>query len=273
MIELMKKITSLLISMCFLATSMAQEAPQAEVSDTPKVRRYTVEVIIFSYTEDFGIGSEQFPPDGPPPRDEMETLSDELGLVDEVEVVSAAPKVDLVTYASNVDALEFVLLDRNEFTLTKVIDQFELLDAYETVMHFGWTQPTFPEEDTDPIRLDVFGRPPEGLDGSFALYLSRYLHLVVDLALEAPIEDRYGSEQAVPGYADSRHEYQTDFGSSKQKVHYRIQENRILKNGDIRYFDHPKFGVVAKVTRVEDEEEEAGQEPAEPDPLLGRTSE
>ena len=33
---------------------------------------------------------------------------------------------------------------------------------------------------------------------------------------------------------------------------YRIQENRILKNGELRYYDHPKFGVLAKVTRVEE---------------------
>ena len=32
---------------------------------------------------------------------------------------------------------------------------------------------------------------------------------------------------------------------------YRIEEDRIVKNGDVRYFDHPKFGVVVKVTRVE----------------------
>jgi hypothetical protein len=29
-----------------------------------------------------------------------------------------------------------------------------------------------------------------------------------------------------------------------------------MKNGDIRYFDHPKFGVIAKITRVEETEEE-----------------
>ena len=37
-------------------------------------------------------------------------------------------------------------------------------------------------------------------------------------------------------------------------VYYRIQEDRILKNGELRYYDHPKFGVLAKVTRVEEEE-------------------
>jgi hypothetical protein len=43
-------------------------------------------------------------------------------------------------------------------------------------------------------------------------------------------------------------------------VRYRIFEDRIFKSGDLRYFDHPKFGVLAKITRVEepgDEEPEA----------------
>jgi len=38
-------------------------------------------------------------------------------------------------------------------------------------------------------------------------------------------------------------------------VRYSIQENRILKNGELRYYDHPKFGVLAMVTRIEEEED------------------
>ena len=36
-------------------------------------------------------------------------------------------------------------------------------------------------------------------------------------------------------------------------VRYRIQEDRILRSGELRYFDHPKFGVLARITRVEEE--------------------
>ncbi len=39
-------------------------------------------------------------------------------------------------------------------------------------------------------------------------------------------------------------------------IRYRIFEDRIVKNGDVRYFDHPKFGVIAKITRFEEPEEE-----------------
>ena len=33
-----------------------------------------------------------------------------------------------------------------------------------------------------------------------------------------------------------------------------------MRNGELRYFDHPKFGVLAKITRIETEEEEDGGE-------------
>ncbi len=43
-----------------------------------------------------------------------------------------------------------------------------------------------------------------------------------------------------------------------------------MKNGELRYFDHPKFGVLAKVTRVEEpEEEDTGDDTGA---LVGRLS-
>ncbi|MGB5689254.1 MAG: CsiV family protein, partial [Woeseiaceae bacterium] len=39
-------------------------------------------------------------------------------------------------------------------------------------------------------------------------------------------------------------------------VRYRIQENRILKSGELRYYDHPKFGLLAAVIRIEEEDED-----------------
>ena len=66
------------------------------------------------------------------------------------------------------------------------------------------------------------------LDGSLTLYLSRFLHLVVDLEL--------GAANATP-------------------VFYRIEEDRILRNGELRYYDHPRFGLLARVTRVEESDD------------------
>jgi hypothetical protein len=254
----MKAIATLLIPFFCLAPAFAQdELPEAEPAEE-EIRRYTVEVVIFSYAEDVAVGGEQFFADKPAIEEELDDFVEGLDLVDELSVTPATRKIDLVRYAKDPELLKFVLLTEDEYTMTGVTDQFELLDVYETVMHFGWTQPTFPQEETEAIELSTFGDVPEGLEGSFTLYLSRYLHLVVDLALEAESEVADDIDQ---GFAFAYPEVQ------ELPTYYRIQENRIVKNGDLRYFDHPKFGVVARVTRVEKEEPE-DEDPAEPDLLL-----
>ncbi len=139
------------------------------------------------------------------------------------------------------------------------------------MMHFGWTQSTRPQEETQAIELHRFGKPPQGLDGSFTLYLSRFLHLVVDLALDAPEDFSISAAVDEPhlAFGDSRSRFGDEIGLRPQSVRYRIQENRIVRNGDVRYFDHPKFGVVAKITRVEEEEIDADNAPGM-EPLVNR---
>ena len=108
-----------------------------------------------------------------------------------------------------------------------------------------------------PLRR--FAEPPEGLDGALTLYLSRYLHLVVDLQLEAPRADDPPPEP-VPAFGDYPAFQDDGLFEEPGAAYYRIQENRILRNGELRYYDHPKFGVLALVTRVEEEEEETPEE-------------
>ena len=269
----MNRFATLLTTLLFLATAAAQEAVDDQLVEETPIRRYTVEVIIFSYEENVSVGSEIFLPDEPPP--EEEPLFDEDGNVfgddraaadDEVVEEEAPPAWTVVlpvSTAASEDAgdlnpFELVLLPEEEFTLVRAARQFELLDAYETMMHFGWTQPTFPEEDTPPIELRLLAQPPEALDGTLTLYLSRYLHLVVDLALDAPdeFEEEVVDDDSFFSFSDARDRYGDDDAFARMPVRFRIQENRILKNDELRYFDHPKFGVLVKVTRVEEPEEE-----------------
>ena len=222
-----------------LAPALAQELP--DEPEAQEIRRYTVEVIVFEYSQDVATGSEVFLPDEPEP--ELLPLEDSLVFTDEPAAEPAEEPAEELEEAEPLPDIELVLLDEEDYQLGEEFGRLERLQAYEPLMHFGWTQATWPQEETEPLPLFRFARPPEGLDGSLTLYLSRYLHLVVDLQLAAPVPV---DPEALP-------------------VYYRIEENRILKNGERRYFDHPKFGVLALVTRVEDEEDE---EPGEGE-LLG----
>jgi hypothetical protein len=229
---------------------------QDELLDEEQVpiKRYTVELIVFSYQENVGVGTELFP-------------ADEIALpTEEIEEIAVAERVRRHPDAVG---LTSVFLTEEELTMYDVVERLELLDAYDPIMHVGWTQAGFPLQDTDALDVTVFGEPPAGLDGSFTLYLARYLHLVVDLSMDAPVEViEFEFDD------DSFYEFE-DTTPLDGPVRYRIQEDRIVKNGEIRYFDHPKFGVVAKVSRIEEtEDEEAEDEETlnDGETLLSRTA-
>lgn len=258
------------------------------------IRRYTVEVVVFRYAENVSVGNEVFVPDPPPIVEENVSgpspltgdadagqalagggqaltvdavdgqalanvgsaatdAGDATSVEDEAEQHAEATEPPL---QSGKPVVEYLLLTEDELTLGDVIAKFELLDAYDTLMHFGWTQTVFPEMEPKLIEIDSLAEPAPGLDGSFTLYLSRYLHLNVDLALEKPpaFDDPVAIEDPVRSFGDARMGYDLFSTTTAGKVRYRIQEDRIFKSGDLRYFDHPKFGVVVKVSRVEETE-------------------
>lgn len=212
----MNRRDSLLLLPLLAASVFAEGTLEDEQID---VRRYTVEIIIFSYAQEVSTGTEIFPADEPPIE---EFLEDDF-LIEDSPI---EPLPEPVQY-------ELVALSDQDFSLDDIYERMEQLDVYEPLMHFGWTQPTYPKEDTVARPLNSFAAPPAGLEGDLTLYLSRYLHLVVDLQLDAPPT----SEPEVP-------------------IRYRIEEDRIFRNGDLRYYDHPKFGLLAKITRVEEPEAE-----------------
>jgi hypothetical protein len=229
--------------------------------DTAEIRRYTVEVIIFDYAEEVSVGTEVFYPDVPIVEEFRADPEEESGLDPLVELsfgdandatAPAEPSAD-----GELDAYveEFILHFENEFTLGDIASRLERLDVYEPIMHFAWTQETRPEEETRAIDLESLGPAPEGLSGSFKLYLSRYLHLVVDLTFDEESALRYPVEidDSVFSFSDARTGYAVE-EEDPGVVRFRIQEDRIFKSGDLRYFDHPKFGVLATITRVEEEE-------------------
>ena len=258
----MRTMTILFLVSLPLVTLQAQDT---FVEEEQEIRRYTVELIIFKYAQEVAAGSEIFPPDNPLP----ELLpSEDLGAEGPFEDLRAEEQVPLDTEAPAAKGdstlpheVGFVLLEEEDFALVEIMDRLERLDVYEPLMHFGWTQAPLPEEVTEPIELASLAVPPDGLEGRLTLYLSRYLHLVVDLQLDA--EDAgSGLDDEASNYGDYRTTNEltiNEFGDvvTPGPVRYRIQENRILRNGELRYFDHPKFGVLAKVLRIDEDAEQA----------------
>jgi Peptidoglycan-binding protein, CsiV len=242
MIEGMKRQVSLWIALLLATSAFGQD--DADTGQLGEIPRYTVEIIIFSYQQDVSVGSEIFVPDAPPPVEAVgeQGLADGILLKSTPEIIAPEPVPDVEDTARK---FELSMLDEDDFTLQGIYDRLERLDAYEPLMHFGWTQSTYPEEETEPRPLSFYATPPAGLEGDLKLYLSRYLHLALNLQLDAP--------GAAPTRSpDTRYGYEPyDSRVVNYPVHYRIKEDRIFRSGETRYFDHPKFGVLAKITRAE----------------------
>jgi len=243
---MMRRATTTIVMTLAWAAAAAQTIAEPEEAE---FSRYTVEVIIFEYAEDVSVGTERFLPEVPPPGPDDVPAEGELVFSDTDAGVAVEDRLP------DLGEPEFVLNAEDEFTMTDVASRLNRLDVYRPVMHFAWTQVTRPEEQTQPIDLQALAEPAEGLEGTFNLYLSRYLHLVVDLSLEqrSGLADPFAIDNSVPVFSDGRGGAGYDELQSAP-VRFRIFEDRIFKNGDLRYFDHPKFGVLAKVTRVEEPE-------------------
>ncbi len=278
----MKRLSVIVLGCFFASIAASQEVAEIE----PTVRRYTVEFVVFAYTEAVSIGSEVFPAEDPVAAEKVADDQEEMpesSTADETTVPAAPDGVQASDMAAT-DAAESLLITEysriaallnidDELTLQQVIDRLELLDVYEPLFWGGWSQIAPPKDEAEPLSLSFFGMPPEGLDGSLSLYLGRYLHLVVDMSLEEiPKADEIPLSIEEPSFSfqDSRFGYADPLLGAQQRIVFRIAEDRIVRNGDTRYFDHPKFGVIATVARVQTTEEaELSEEDLLPASVVG----
>lgn len=141
---------------------------------------------------------------------------------------------------------------------------------------------------TDPNQEDPFAwldgiaetdteQPLWQLDGKLTIYLNRFLyiqpHLVLrkpdyrDVAAEQPLED---AEQpsGVQIYAiDQQPVFETKQKQERYLASIVMEQNRRVRSREIHYFDHPEFGVVIQIRRMEQpvrEEEPAQQQQLQP---------
>jgi hypothetical protein len=250
------------------AAAQQQAAPNAVSleEEVEEIREYAVEIIIFEYAGSAAGSTEIFDPEPPPEpdpepdlnvtiparltarRERIEDLPEEYG----VRSHMVYPDPEELELISTFEQSGFRLLAEEERQLTDTYNRLVNLDAYRPLVHAGWVQPIIELAEGTPITLRRIADPPLRLDGTVSLYLSRFLHLVVDLALETrqPAE-MTGDRRNTATYDDRRNTFAYRSRTFQQSTFFRIQEDQIMRNNEVRYLDHPKFGVIARVSRIE----------------------
>ncbi len=97
--------------------------------------------------------------------------------------------------------------------------------AYKPILHVAWIQPVVGE---GGLSAPVHIQGAEGkLNGYVQIQQGQGLQMMVDLELTANSGDGSG-----------------------QKIAYRLNEKRPIKLNEVYYLDHPKFGVIAKISSL-----------------------
>ena len=185
----------------------------AEDEAPEPLRDFKVEMIVFEYTN-APANSEDWT--GPTPAESAD--------------IAAAPRPKKA-------ALQYQSVPEEAYELGEITAKMRRSRDFRPLIHTAWTQPGYRKDEAPPLSLQRVARLPSRLNGRATLYLSRYLHLNVDLKLRA----RAGTAAA------------NDANSFVQAVDtpvYSLLEQRRLRSGELHFFDHPQFGVLVKVSPV-----------------------
>ena len=216
---------------------------------------YQVEVVLFEYTRPDADNEWWYENPGLPGRDQ--TIELIMNTADPVagETLEAADEEDLSAYLA---------LPEEDYRLGGVRRALEASGQYRPLLHVAWQQPGFDARRTRAIHLDntqFEEEPPEQAepepgeaayrpeytppvmiyDGSVRLRRSRFLHIDVDFAYFPEFLKRPEPELA-EGTADTER---------PQADYVRMTESRRIKPDEINYFDHPLFGLIIQVTRLQ----------------------
>ena len=244
-----------------LPSQPAPDPALTAVPAGPTPPQFQVEILVFAYRE-FDRGEEQFAheQDGaasagpqelraPPVFDDSNfgPLAQDPPRAGEPAPFgadAAAPAPDALAAEQN--EFRFRLLRPEELQLTA---QYRTLErnsqAYVPLLHAGWVQPGLPENDARPFDLALLGTTNPM--GSIRLYLSRFLHVKLDLSYR-------DSQAAAPGAAALA----SELAEPPTTPRYHLVADRPTRSGELHYFDHPAFGVLIKVTPVRPEQASPG---------------
>lgn len=133
-------------------------------------------------------------------------------------------------------------LKRNQLQLNQQAGAIARSAGYRKLAHYAWRQVVLDRNLATPMTLPASTPTKTGawVDGVVMVSVGRYLHLDLDL--------EFHRQQAA----------QTFELQETETPEFRLLEQRRMRSNELHYFDHPRFGVIAIITRYEDPESQTG---------------
>ncbi|WP_455204790.1 CsiV family protein, partial [Kaarinaea lacus] len=201
-------------------------------------------------------------------------------------VSDSATKTTTVNSDNMYDNGAYTLLPGEFLQLTRMANKLNASSEFDVVLHIAWRQPTYDTKQATPIfvfdgmtnpdpkptpapvgpdyrqpsieELESYGPKYHRLSGTLKLSVSRYLHLESDLHIKQVAMQQEVLEEAPPSKSGG---FGSFFGMSSEPTpimierqvlrDYPLFETRRMRSKELHYFDHPKMGIVVKVTPFE----------------------
>jgi len=130
-------------------------------------------------------------------------------------------------------AVEATALPHEDSDLTKAREVIDNDSNYRILAHKQWVQNADPQS---TARLVLLSSEDGELEGTFKFFISRFLHVDLNMIFQEK---------------ESKSMFQATSSDNSQQIAYQIRERRRIRSNEVQYFDHPKFGALVQIKKVE----------------------
>ena len=190
-------------------------------------RWFTVEIIVFDDLREEALHAEHWPQEPGEP-----SLEGAVELTRRHEGDDAAARH------------AFRLVSRSGLVLEPVVTALRRSEWYRPLLHAAWRLPGLPLKAARPARVSMhlgvgvgdatggLGGQGASVNGTVKVSLKRYLHVDVDLLYIRAAAGEIAATEAVP-------------------TRFRLAAGHRMRSGELRYIDHPLFGILILITPFE----------------------
>ncbi|WP_321323449.1 CsiV family protein [Thiomicrorhabdus sp.] len=115
--------------------------------------------------------------------------------------------------------------------------------GYSVLFHQAWSQVTYANKNAPTVLIES-DKSGTNMVGTVRLYKTRYAHVDIDLEF-----DRRIPSKILDSFLQNEKLLSTE--NPPTRWHFHLKESRKIKSGELHYIDHPLFGVLVKIHKID----------------------
>ena len=148
----------------------------------------------------------------------------------------------------------FEIDSAREFSLSAEVSKIARSRDFRVISTKSWFQNIMNKDAAELIFIDSDFFKGTRIFGFFQLYKERFLHFNTKLYLSELDPLFTQDERLIIGKNVFKKEKELDIYEEKnQKVLYEVEHSKKFRSGELHYVDHPKFGMLIKLTKAQKE--------------------